>query len=91
MTDRIGIRELRQHASRYVDRVAAGERFEVTNRGRLVAMLVPVEHDPLARLEASGQLRRATREVVDLPDAAPPKTGHPTATDALLADREDER
>lgn len=38
---RIGLRELRQHASRYVDRAAAGEPVEITVRGRLVAMLVP--------------------------------------------------
>lgn len=39
----IGIKELRQHASRYVARVEAGEEFGVTNGGRLVARLVPVQ------------------------------------------------
>jgi len=39
----IGVRELRQHASRYLARVEAGEEFGVTNNGRLVARLVPVE------------------------------------------------
>jgi prevent-host-death family protein len=39
--DRIGLRELRQNASRYVDRVAGGEIIEVAVRGRLVARLVP--------------------------------------------------
>jgi prevent-host-death family protein len=38
----IGIRELRQHASRYLARVEAGEELGVTNNGRLVARLVPV-------------------------------------------------
>jgi len=37
---RIGIRELRQHASRYLQLVKAGETIEVTERGRLVALLV---------------------------------------------------
>ena len=37
---RIGIRELRQHASRYVELVKAGEVVEVTERGKLVALLV---------------------------------------------------
>jgi prevent-host-death family protein len=50
---RIGVRELRQHASRYLARVAQGEQIEVTDRGRPVAMLVPVRgsdwHDLLAR------------------------------------------
>jgi len=38
---RIGLRELRQHASRYVDRVSAGESIEIAVRGRLVARIVP--------------------------------------------------
>jgi prevent-host-death family protein len=37
---RIGVRELRQHASRYLARVKAGETIEVTSRGELVALLV---------------------------------------------------
>jgi prevent-host-death family protein len=39
--ERIGLRELRQHASRYIGRVARGEMIEVTQRGRLVARIVP--------------------------------------------------
>ncbi|WP_152602545.1 type II toxin-antitoxin system Phd/YefM family antitoxin, partial [Mycobacterium kyorinense] len=39
----IGVRELRQHASRYLARVEAGEELGVTNKGRLVARLVPVQ------------------------------------------------
>lgn len=91
MTDRVGIRELRQNATRYVERAAAGERIEVTNRGRLVALLVPAGEDPLARLEAAGRLRRATGDVTKLPEAASPATGHPTAGEALASAREKER
>jgi prevent-host-death family protein len=40
--ERIGVRELRQHASRYLARVRAGETVEVTDRGRPIARLVPV-------------------------------------------------
>jgi prevent-host-death family protein len=39
---RIGVRELRQHASRYLDVVKGGGTVEVTERGKLVALLVPV-------------------------------------------------
>ena len=39
----IGVRELRQHASRYLARVEAGEELGITNHGRLVARLVPVQ------------------------------------------------
>ncbi len=54
----IGIRELRQHASRYLARVKAGETVEVTERGKLVALLVPAAPATSARekLIASGRL-----------------------------------
>lgn len=48
------MRELRQQASRYLARVAAGESFEVTDRGRPVARLVPVLPDRWEELLRSG-------------------------------------
>lgn len=51
----VGIRELRQHASRYVERAAAGETFEVTDRGRAVALLTPLVTGDWERLVAAGQ------------------------------------
>lgn len=39
ISESIGIRELRQHASRYVDKCAEGESFVVTDRGRAVGVL----------------------------------------------------
>ena len=53
---RIGIRELRQHASVYVDLAEHGYTVDITNRGRLVAQLVPVREpgSPLERLIAAG-------------------------------------
>lgn len=47
--EEIGVRELRQHASRYLARVEAGEELGVTNNGRLVARLVPVRAATRAR------------------------------------------
>ena len=60
--ERIGVRELRQHASRYLDRVKSGETVEVTERGRLVALIVPPEPARAARerLIAEGRLIPAT-------------------------------
>lgn len=60
--DRIGIRELRQNASRYLARVKAGETVEVTDRGELVALLVPPQRSRTARdrLIAAGRLIAAT-------------------------------
>jgi prevent-host-death family protein len=54
--DRIGVRELRQHASKYLARVALGETLEVTDRGRPVARLVPVTADAWEDLLASGRV-----------------------------------
>ena len=50
----IGVRELRQQASRYLARVAAGESFEVTDRGRPVARIVPVLADRWEELLRAG-------------------------------------
>ena len=54
--DRIGVRELRQNASRYLDRVAAGEVIEVTQRGRLVARIVPAGGDEWEAMISSGEV-----------------------------------
>ncbi|MHB8318352.1 MAG: type II toxin-antitoxin system Phd/YefM family antitoxin [Acidimicrobiales bacterium] len=55
---RIGVRELRQHASRYLEQVKAGEVVEVTERGKLVALLVSPSPAVTMRdrLIASGRL-----------------------------------
>jgi prevent-host-death family protein len=56
--ERIGVRELRQNASKYLAKVKAGETVEVTERGTLVALLVPPSVDATAvdRLIAEGKL-----------------------------------
>jgi prevent-host-death family protein len=59
--EQIGVRELRQHASRYLDRVAHGETLEVTDRGRPVARLVPITSDRWADMIASGRVTPAER------------------------------
>lgn len=92
MRARIGVRELRQHASRYLARVKAGETVEVTERGRLVALLSPPAAALTARdrLVASGRLIPASRPL-QLPQRHAAKPGAPS-TDAVLDDlREDRR
>ena len=54
--ERIGLRELRQHASRYIARVARGETVEVTQRGRLVARIVPAGGDTWEDLILRGEV-----------------------------------
>jgi len=74
---RVGIRELRQDASTWVKRAAAGETIEVTDRGRPVAQLGPLAPAPrgLAALDAAGLVRRAKGKLSgDLPPPSPPGT-----------------
>jgi prevent-host-death family protein len=87
--ERIGIRELRQHASRYVARAAAGERIEVTDRGRLVAMLVPAGNDPWHGLLASGRITPPSSSG-RITDELPVDDGA-SGSATLAAMREDER
>lgn len=52
----IGVRELRQNASRYLARVAAGETLQITARGRPVARLVPPAEDSWEEMIARGEV-----------------------------------
>ena len=89
--ERIGIRELRQHASRWVRRAAAGESFEVTDRGRPVARLVPpAPLEGIERLRAEGRITPATRDLLEEPPLKP-KPGVPLPSQVLEAMRADER
>lgn len=56
---RVGVRELRQKASEILRRVAAGEAFEVTDRGRPAAILSTPMPTGLRRLEQQGLVRLA--------------------------------
>ncbi|MBA2383197.1 MAG: type II toxin-antitoxin system prevent-host-death family antitoxin, partial [Actinobacteria bacterium] len=88
--ERIGIRELRQHASRCVRRAAGGETFEITDRGRPVALLVPPRRagDGIERLRAEGRTRRATRDLLDLGPPFPAEPGVPLPSELLAEMRE---
>jgi len=82
----IGIRELRQHASRYLRDVERGETIEVTDRGRRVARLVPpAQGGAVEQLIAAGRLRPAE----DIP--LEPTAGVPLPSQTLLGDRANER
>ncbi|MGI8684963.1 MAG: type II toxin-antitoxin system Phd/YefM family antitoxin [Acidimicrobiales bacterium] len=57
----IGIRELRDHLSRYLDRVQAGEDLVVTDRGRAIARVLPMSGErTLDRLIREGRVTPAT-------------------------------
>jgi prevent-host-death family protein len=84
----IGVRELRQNASQYLERVRAGETIEVSVRGRVVARLVPALHHPWDALVTAGRVRRAS----DAPlTEVPPIAGDVALSRELEAQRADER
>lgn len=84
----VGIRELRQRASDLLRLVAAGETVEITDRGRPVALLVPLpDEDPLAALVRRGDLVPASDP--DDFEAPPRLPGEPpSVTLSRLRDQE---
>ena len=87
--ERIGVRDLNQNTSQVLARVSNGETLEITDRGRPVARLVPVDDDTsaLARLVQAG---RAVAPSNTGPVPLPPNLGDPTVDVAAeIADMRD--
>ena len=94
-TRQVGVRELRQNLSVYLDRVKEGERLEVTEHGRPVALLVPLppEGDALERMIADGRVIPASGdlgEYLRTHPPLPPLPGTKTLTQILLEMRDEE-
>lgn len=87
---RIGVRELRQNASEYLRRVEAGETIEVTQRGRPVARLVPLQRARKEQLIADGRLRPGRGDLLKRKPVAP-QAGVPLPSEILERMREHER
>ena len=89
----VGVRELRQNLSRYLDRVKAGEALTVTEHGRPVAHLVPSGAtadryaDMAQRFGATVPLER----LEDIAARLPPPGAPAGTTDAHLAESRRER
>ena len=84
------VRELNQNTAGVLARVKSGEELEITERGMLIARLVPAQENPLTAMIRSGQLHPAT-----VPGPAP-RPGGPVLTDheageVLRELRDDER
>lgn len=92
----IGVRELRRDASRWLARVRAGESVIVTDRGKPVAKMVPIqESGGYSALLAEGRIApgpgRSLGVVLRALDKeVPPDAGMPLS-DALAALRAEER
>lgn len=88
--DSVGIRELKANLSRHLKRVRSGARLMVTERGRSIATISPVETPPdvdwAHRLVADGRAQWSGGKPVGSPRPAR-VTGDRTVSDAVLEDR----
>lgn len=91
---RVGVRELRQNLSVYLDRVKKGETLEVTEHGRPVAQFAPRPTSPVSIIDqmiADGRITPATFDHRKIPP--PPRNPDPSAktlTEILLEMRAEE-
>jgi prevent-host-death family protein len=95
-TSRVGVRELRQNLSKYLERVKDGETLVVTERGHEVARLVPSHPDIDPFYLELAEKYGATIPKGDLGETIanlPPLKNPPPAgtADALLAEDRRER
>ena len=88
-SDRVGVRELRQNLSVYLRDVKRAQHFEVTDRGRPVALLSPLPEasSRLARLIAVGRASVPSGDLLEL--GVPTGRVSRRASEALCEDRED--
>ena len=88
----IGVRELRQRASEFLEDVRKGRTIEVTAHGRPIARLVPVRAaDRRHQLMARGRLTPGQGDLLDLGAPLRPARGTPVPGDVLGRARADER
>ena len=86
----LGIRALKQNASAVVAQAASGETITITDRGRPVALLVPIPDSPVDRLAASGRVRETGR-ITRFPARDRLPAGSPSTTELIRAMRDAER
>ncbi|MEX1140688.1 MAG: type II toxin-antitoxin system prevent-host-death family antitoxin [Thermoleophilaceae bacterium] len=83
----VGVREFKNGASRFIDRVEAGEVITVTKRGRPVARVLPVDMPTdVAELIASGKARWNGRRP-ELPAPIRLRGDGPSASDYVAEGR----
>jgi prevent-host-death family protein len=90
---RIGVRELRQNASKHLQLVQNGETIEITDRGRPIALLVPVpsESSPVDTLERQGRLGPEVEDVLELGAPLAPVADRARPSEVIKQMRDDAR
>ena len=93
MNDEIGVRELRQNLSKYLDRVKDGEALVVTERGRQVARLIPAgaAAEPYADLAERFGATVPVQRLENIAAKLPPRSASAGTTDARLAEGRSDR
>jgi prevent-host-death family protein len=86
----VPVRELNQNTAGVLARVKRGEQIDITERGAVVARLIPAQDHPLAELINSGKLHPATLAGPAPRPSGPVNTEH-EAGELLRALRDDER
>ena len=86
---RITHRDLRNNSSEILRAANNGESFEITNYGRVVAIIVPAPTDPLETLRASGRIQPSTTSVAEVLAIEPVAIGRTSGDilDDLRSDR----
>lgn len=82
----VGVRELRQNLSRYLDRVKAGEPLVVTERGHEVARLIPSGANAYAELAARLGATVPSDRLEQIAGRLDPPNAPAGTTDAFLAE-----
>jgi prevent-host-death family protein len=91
-TTRVGVRELRQNLSVYLDRVKEGATLTVTEHGRTVAVLAPAaasDASTLLRMVSDGRAVAPSRGIGDLPPPRPATLSASPGEDALGEQRDE--
>lgn len=91
---KVGVRDLRQNLSRYLDRVKEGEALDVTEHGRVVARLSPAGEGVSPVYDALAARLGATVPTTSLTEMAARRARRSTpagTTDAVLAEGRRER
>ena len=92
-TTRVGVRELRQNLSVYLDRVKDGATLTVTEHGRTVAVLAPAaasDASTLQRMVSDSRAVAPSRRIGDLPPPRP-ATLSASSSEDMLTEQRDER
>lgn len=83
----MGVRELNQHTRRVLDVVRGGDSVMVTDHGRPIARIVPIQMSPFDRLVAEGEYELPSTTQIHMPSVD--ASSHRPSAEVLDELRED--